>query len=112
MLDSEVPEVSYHGAPEVCYAHLRPGRVLDSEAPEIPYREAPEVYYEAPEPVPTSVSKHDRDAPKDFVQRRKPRILGLSPVLFWALMALTLLIIGGAIGGGVGGSAAQRRRAG
>ena len=110
MLDSEAPQVPYHEAPEVCYAHSGPERVLDSEAPEVPYHEAPEVYYEAPEPIPTTLIEHDSDAPKDFVQRRKTQILGLSPVLFWALMALTLLILGGAIGGGVGGSAAQREK--
>ena len=110
MLDSEAPQVPYHEAPEACYAHLGPEPVLDSEAPEVPYHEAPEVYYEAPEPVPTIPSKNDNDAPNDSVQRRKTKILGLSPVLFWALIALTFLILGGAIGGGVGGSAVQRQR--
>lgn len=110
MLDSEAPQVPYHEAPEACYAHSGPERVLDSEAPKVPYHEAPEVYYEAPKAVPTTIFKHDGDAPKDIVQQRKTEILGLSPVLFWVLMALTFLIIGGAIGGGVGGSAAQRHR--
>ena len=107
MLDSEAPQVPYHEAPEVCYTHLGPDRVLDSEAPEVPYHEAPEVYYQASEHVSTTLFKHELGAPINFVQRRKKEILGLSPVLFWALIALTFLIIGGAIGGGVGGRTAK-----
>ena len=80
---------------------------MDSEAPEVPYHEAPEVYYQASEQVSTTPFKHEKGAPNNFVQGRKKEILCLSPVLFWALIALTLLIIGGAIGGGVGGRAAK-----
>lgn len=38
------------------------------------------------------------------------RICGLSPLVFWLLIVLAVLVVGGAVGGGVGGSLASKNK--
>lgn len=64
------------------------------------YGEGKEVYHGAYEQKEVYIEDDSRKARK--------RICGLSPLVFWLVVAIAVLVVGGAVGGGVGGSLASK----
>jgi hypothetical protein len=66
------------------------------------------VYYVSG-PTPANLGTLEDGSPKSNFPKEPKRICGIASTVFWLLVIIAVLVIGGAIGGGVGGSLANRK---